>query len=480
MTIRALAMALLMMLASAAASYAANGYDVPVGATVTIDEHGECREVTNPAGQPASRFVSTRTAPEWQSVIANPNALTLAECAGGGSCEHDTFTQRETERQWRGFASSSDGKKLVTTVWGGQIYTSTDRGVTWTPRDSNRNWYGVASSADGTKLVAIVSGGQIYTSTNSGASWVARESNRNWTRISSSADGTRLAAIAGAQIYVSTNSGTSWTAYNHGMGTTVSSISASANGMKMVATTMVLGGAVYISNNGGTSWAVSIPKENIDYVGSAISADGTKIAVIGAAFDESAGYIGYSTNGGTTWNYYDPPGYRSWRSIAMSSDGSTLLASTYNDKLYMSTNAGATWAAKDSNRIWGLVVVSGDGSTMAAAAAGASLEKLFISGCDTGGGASCNGTYSNFTYNYCDGDTVLANYSGPALNDAQCAAYCQANAPAATCVQQTYDQIGPTSLYFCSCTNGAATGTGGGCPYTPCSNAASCPGTGGG
>ena len=48
--------------------------------------------------------------------------------------------------------------------YGGQIYISTDSGVSWTARDSNRQWMSVASSADGNKLVAVVYGGQIYTS----------------------------------------------------------------------------------------------------------------------------------------------------------------------------------------------------------------------------------------------------------------------------------------------------------------------------
>ncbi|MBI4745297.1 MAG: hypothetical protein HY786_01820 [Deltaproteobacteria bacterium] len=64
-------------------------------------------------------------------------------------------------------ASSSDGSKLVAVVnggLGGQIYTSTDSGLTWTARDSSRTWYSVASSSDGTKLVAVEYGGQIYTS----------------------------------------------------------------------------------------------------------------------------------------------------------------------------------------------------------------------------------------------------------------------------------------------------------------------------
>ena len=44
-------------------------------------------------------------------------------------------------------------------------------GENWTAHDSNRNWSAVASSADGMKLVATVKGGQIYTSTDSGVTW---------------------------------------------------------------------------------------------------------------------------------------------------------------------------------------------------------------------------------------------------------------------------------------------------------------------
>ena len=98
----------------------------------------------------------------------------------------------------------------------GQIYTSTDSGVTWTAHESNRNWYSVASSADGTKLVALPESGQIYTSTDSGVSWTARASNREWRSVASSADGTKLVAVVGGsyvgQIHTSTDSGVNWTA----------------------------------------------------------------------------------------------------------------------------------------------------------------------------------------------------------------------------------------------------------------------------
>lgn len=77
-----------------------------------------------------------------------------------------TWTARDSARDWRGVASSSDGTKLVATVLAGQLYTSTDSGVTWTARESVRAWREVASSSDGVKLVATVAAGQTYTSTD--------------------------------------------------------------------------------------------------------------------------------------------------------------------------------------------------------------------------------------------------------------------------------------------------------------------------
>jgi hypothetical protein len=54
------------------------GTPVASGATVTIDAHGECREVTNPGT--GTRMVFTGTAAEWQSFRDNPSGLTIAKC----------------------------------------------------------------------------------------------------------------------------------------------------------------------------------------------------------------------------------------------------------------------------------------------------------------------------------------------------------------------------------------------------------------
>ena len=126
---------------------------------------------------------------------------------------------------WWGVASSADGMKLVATSTpstfntDGQIYTSTDAGVTWTARESDRQWRGVASSADGMKLIAAeLNGGQqpgrLWTSTDAGVTWTARAfGGPNWWSVASSADGTKLVAAAtGGFLYTSTDSGVTWTA----------------------------------------------------------------------------------------------------------------------------------------------------------------------------------------------------------------------------------------------------------------------------
>jgi hypothetical protein len=75
---------------------------------------------------------------------------------------------RESPRSWRSVASSADGTKLAAAVGGGQIFMSTDSGVTWTARARGQQWRSVASSADGMKLVAVGYPGQIYKSTDAG------------------------------------------------------------------------------------------------------------------------------------------------------------------------------------------------------------------------------------------------------------------------------------------------------------------------
>jgi len=108
------------------------------------------------------------------------------------------WTAVQPTANWSSIACSADGKKLVASVFGGVIWTSTNSGATWiTNNVPSINWFCVASSADGSKLAAVCEGGGIYTSTNSGTIWTSNNiSSQDWWTVATSADGNKL--VAGA------------------------------------------------------------------------------------------------------------------------------------------------------------------------------------------------------------------------------------------------------------------------------------------
>jgi hypothetical protein len=172
-----------------------------------------------------------------------------------------SWTARDSNREWTCVASSADGTKLVAGTNGGQLYTSTDSGITWTPRENTQNWAGVASSADGSKLVGVANNGQIYTSIDSGLTWTARATVRAWTCVASSSDGSKLVAgVDGGMIYTSTNSGVSWTERLPEI-IRCSSVASSSDGTRIVV--VGIGNAfgfpvtypICVSNDSGVNWS---------------------------------------------------------------------------------------------------------------------------------------------------------------------------------------------------------------------------------
>lgn len=275
----------------------------------------------------------------------------------------NAWTSRESNRQWSCVASSASGSRLIAGVANGQLYTSTDAGVTWTARETSRNWSAVASSSDGTKLVATVKFGRILTSSDSGATWIPRDANRNWVSVASSADGTRLVAAAfGGQIYTSTDSGVTWTARESLRDW--ASVASSSDGNRLVA--VVNGsGQIYTSTNAGVSWTAR--ETNRNWISVASSEDGSRLV---AAVNGGSLYT--STNAGVTWTPRDSP--RGWISVASSADGAKLVASVNGGgQLYVSTDSGVTWSARESNRDWISVSSSADGNRLVAAHQGGQL-----------------------------------------------------------------------------------------------------------
>lgn len=263
-----------------------------------------------------------------------------------------------TNRDWTAIASSSDGVKLAAAVQGGQIYTSTDSGVTWTARETTRLWVTIVSSSDGVKLAAVVHNGQIYTSADSGATWTARDSNKTWRYIASSSDGVKLAAtVNNGQIYTSTDSGVTWTARDSNR--FWEGITSSSDGAKLAA--VVNNGQIYTSTDSGATWTARDSSRVWDAITS--SSDGTKLAaVVGGTC--CTGQIYTSTDSGVTWTARDAN--RNWTTIASSSDGVKLVAIVNNGQVYTSTDSGVTWTVRDSNRNWATVTSSSDGTKLAA------------------------------------------------------------------------------------------------------------------
>ena len=277
------------------------------------------------------------------------------------------FYERAASRYWSSVASDSTGTKLVATVgstggtsYNGQIYTSTDSGLTWTARDSSRSWRKVTSSADGTKLAAVENGGYIYTSTTTGVTWVQRTSiGRNWTSIASDSTGNKLiASVTSGYIYTSTDAGITWaTSTTAGIKSWIA-VTSSSDGTKLAAAEN--NGYIYISTDSGATWATSTASGSRNWYSMASDSTGTKlVAGVGG------GYIYTTTDSGATWTARTFAGTRSWNSVTSSADGTKLGAAS--DLLFTSFDGGVNWVKRESTRNWSTILISSDGNKLVAA-----------------------------------------------------------------------------------------------------------------
>jgi photosystem II stability/assembly factor-like uncharacterized protein len=289
----------------------------------------------------------------------------------------NTWTAKDSVRNWRSSAMSADGKIETAVVEGGQIYTSTDYGNTWTAKGSSLSWSSVAMSSDGkiqTATVGYSADGQIYISSDYGVTWTAKESSRRWSSVAMSADGKIQTATGNTgNIYVSYDYGMTWAAKDSSR--TWTSVAMSSDGKIQAAT--VLSGQIYISTDYGNTWTA----KGSSYYWSdvAMSSDGKiQTATVGYV-NAQYGYIYVSTDYGNTWTAKDSS--RSWFSVAMSSDGKIQTAGVYNGLVYISTDYGNTWTAKGNTGYYSSIAMSSDGKIQATTDHG--LSKLYISHADT-------------------------------------------------------------------------------------------------
>lgn len=259
--------------------------------------------------------------------------------SGSVGIDQISWTSRDSDRTWRKVAVSSSGSIQLAGP-SGNLYLSTDTGVTWSAKANSRNWWGVAMSSNGSIQSATVNSGAIYLSTDTGATWnVANSDSRSWREIAMSESGDVLTSLVYfGYIYVSTNSGSTWA--QRGTSEIWQDIAVSSNGS--IQTAVGDNVQIYVSTDTGLTWSA---KDSVRvWRGIAMSADGK----IQTAVTSSDIYI--STDTGNTWV---AQGISSvWNDIAMSADGSIQSAISRDEELYISLDSGDNWTNNTSGISW--------------------------------------------------------------------------------------------------------------------------------
>jgi hypothetical protein len=253
----------------------------------------------------------------------------------------------EPIRNWVSVKMSSTGKIQIAAIGDGNIYISTDFGITFVIKDITRGWRHLALSSDGTKQAAVVNGGNIYESNNTGDTWDIRHlvySNPfkalQILAIGLSDTGQYISyAGFGNYIYTSNNYGKSFTK-KHYIKYYLDMLIAS-NGLKQVALGGSLAGTpaatqngVETSSDGGLTWTTTPAAPQEQWSRGAITPDGNVVTIVGINVDI------YSSTGGA--NYVIDAGsiVSRWKDVCTSTDGSVKYAASETDGVWKFTTAG--------------------------------------------------------------------------------------------------------------------------------------------
>ena len=271
-----------------------------------------------------------------------------------GSYPGESITYSSTSLgRWYGVAASTNFRTIVATVYNGNIYKSTNSGVSWVALTGagSRYWRGIACNTDCSKMTAVSHqtgyGGNIWLSTNGGVNWstISGAGSRQWMGITASADFTDLlATVEGGQIWRSKDSGASWTVVGPSFSTNWFQIAANgAFDQFVAASSNPFGDYLYKSLDDGATWNSMAPLRN--WYGICVSADFTHMAATSRyTYLDTGVYEGgspwVSHDSGVSWSYLTSAGGKEWRYIAATADLSLLVSVDYNGRIYHSVYDG--------------------------------------------------------------------------------------------------------------------------------------------
>ncbi len=332
---------------------------------------------------------------QWKSLsVASTGTLFAAMESNLLSCSSSTWSALTNPESpvipdWRCIASTLNEKQMVSGVYNGYLYFSDDGGDSWSAVSSSvKKWTCAVSSADEQVLYAGTDSGEIYSCNLSGnltSSYIVNL-NMSLTGLGSAKSpyNTMAASVSNDYIYTTENIFSTYSAQGPRLW---SSVASSPSGKHIAGA--VYKGNIYVSHNNGATWSrIDNPAGgNTEWVGVAISQDGTKIAAIDT--------LNIYVFSGTGWVSKNPDGIqRGFTGVAISSDGNTILASASKfylgfgtaSNLWTSSDYGESWTnpVLSANQIWRGVAMSADGSVMAAISDsefdGTNIVRVLISG----------------------------------------------------------------------------------------------------
>ncbi|HEY2340874.1 MAG TPA: hypothetical protein VGH75_10120, partial [Steroidobacteraceae bacterium] len=194
----------------------------------------------------------------------------------------------------------------------GTIYLSVDAGFTWSQSNGPCcAWAQVAASSAGTHLAAVSTGGS-----PAGVSPPVFSPNGVYTSINSGLTWVLQTGAESPPVTAPASACTGLCVWN--------SIASSADGLTLLASrnnqlngTPVFG-SITVTHDGGTSWVLAGAPTNFNWRAVASSGDGKRLAAAGA----DGVYV--STDGGTTWNKTSAP--QTISTVVLSFDGTHLAA----------------------------------------------------------------------------------------------------------------------------------------------------------
>lgn len=241
----------------------------------------------------------------------------------------------------------------------------------WTQVSSSpypTSWSGVAVSSNGYVLAVRSDLDQyVYVSDNLGLSFSPSYVSSHLISFSTAAisvDGTHMMVGTSEGLYVSHNYGTSWN-FSFGMPVVYDvAMSKSGQFQVLVGPSGILYTSAYYGDYVWTYKGGPIPSSARSNLKTAdISDDGQKLVTAGTNTN-----IFISANNGVTWGQVGPS--LDWKKVVMSGDGSVMAAITNGGYVYVSNDAGQDWSPIISlgMRAWSSVAISDNGSVMAVSA----------------------------------------------------------------------------------------------------------------